>query len=230
VLLSIAKSTGLSSSVSQALVRYSAQELEPSIGELGGHLPQLLAGYRVKIVDGNALAATEHRLGVLRSVEGGPLPGKSLVVLDPRLMLAIDVFPCEDAYTQERALLQEVLTTVQASDLWIGDRSNLSTRRFLFGVAQRQAYFVLRQHQQMPYTALGELQPVGQSPTGKIFEQLIQVEWQEQSLSLRRIVVRLEQPTRDGDSEVAVLTNLEATVATGVQLTQLYLQRWTVEG
>lgn len=58
---------------------------------------------------------------VLRSIEGGPLPGKSLVVLDPILMLAIDQFPIEDAYTQERALLPKVLQTIEARDVWIGD-------------------------------------------------------------------------------------------------------------
>ena len=117
------KLNGIEPQVSQALVRYTAKELTPLMKELGGQLPELLPGYRVKVVDGNSLGTTEHRLEDLRTVEGGPLPGKSLVVLDPSLMLAIDVFPCEDAYTQERALLPEVLATVKPNDLWIGDRN-----------------------------------------------------------------------------------------------------------
>ena len=60
---------------------------------------------------------------VLRNTQAGPNPGKSLVVLDPALGLAIDIFPCEDGHTQERALLSEVLATVEAGDLWIGDRN-----------------------------------------------------------------------------------------------------------
>jgi len=142
------KLNGIEPSVSQALVRYSAQELAPLVSELGGQLPELLPGKHVKVVDGNSIAATEHRLEVLRTVKGGALPGKSLVVLDPCLMLAIDQFPCEDAYTQERALLDDVLATVQPNDLWIAER-NLCTRSFCVGVAQRQAYFVIRQHQQI---------------------------------------------------------------------------------
>ncbi len=51
------------------------------------------------------------------------MPGKSLVVLDPALGLAIDIFPCEDGHAQERSLLSAVLETVEASDLWIGDGS-----------------------------------------------------------------------------------------------------------
>ncbi|MEH1771180.1 MAG: hypothetical protein V7L30_33185 [Nostoc sp.] len=74
---STAKSTELSLIVSQALVRYSSKELAPIIEELGGKQPSILPGYRIKIIDGNNLAATEHRLSVLRDVSGGPLPGKS---------------------------------------------------------------------------------------------------------------------------------------------------------
>ncbi len=59
---------------------------------------------------------------------------------------------------------------------------------------------------------------------------LVQLELDGQSLSLRRILVRLVQPTHDRDTEVVVLTNLPATVADGVQVGELYLKRWTVEG
>ena len=40
-------------------------------------------------------------------VNAAPLPGHSLVVLDPR-ELVVDVFPCEDAHAQERSLLTGV--------------------------------------------------------------------------------------------------------------------------
>ena len=75
---------------------------------MGGQAPPLLAGYQVRIIDGNALAATEHRLQVLRTVAAAPLPGKSLVVLDPALRLAVDIFPCEDGHAQERRLFGPV--------------------------------------------------------------------------------------------------------------------------
>ncbi len=95
--------------VSKALVQSTAIDLTTIIEQLGVELPELLPGYRVKILDGNGLGATEHRLEVLRNTRAGPLPGKSLVVLDPKLGLAIDIFPCEDGHTQERALFPEVL-------------------------------------------------------------------------------------------------------------------------
>lgn len=223
------KINGIEPQVSQALVRYSAVELAPIINELGAQHPPLLPGYRLKIVDGNSLGATDHRLEVLRYANSGPLPGKSLVVLDPQLMMAIDALPCEDAYTQERALLNQVLPTVEPKDLWIGDR-NLCTRSFLVGIAQRQACFVIRQHQSMPLTELDQITYIGESPTGEVFEQLVQVTFEGEQLIVRRVVVKLKQPTRDGDPEVAVLTNLPASVADGLLVGQLYLKRWTVEG
>jgi len=77
---------------------------------------------------------------------------------------------------------------------------------------------------------MGELRQVGTTETGQVFEQLVQFEWEGQPLKCRRIVVRLNQLTRHGDTQVAVLTNLAATTATAVQVADLYLNRWTVEG
>ena len=64
--------------------------------------PPLLAGYRVKVLDGNGLEATDYRLKALRGTRAGALPGKSLVVFDPAFGIALEVFPCEDGHAQER--------------------------------------------------------------------------------------------------------------------------------
>jgi Transposase DDE domain len=223
------KINGIEPTVSQALVRYSSKELAPIIEELGGKQPPILPGYRIKIIDGNNLAATEHRLSVLRDVYGGPLPGKSLVVLDPILMLAIDQFPCEDAYTQERALFSQVLETVEKNDVWVGDR-NFCTCMFLVEIAKSKAYFVIRQHASMPYEELGELKEIGDSPTGKVFEQDVLIEYERESIKARRVVVRLNEPTRDGDAEVAVFCNLRQEDTSGIVISNIYLKRWSVEG
>ena len=63
----------------------------------------------MKVLDGNWLGGREHRLKELRALSGAPLPGKSVAVFDPALELFTDLFPCEDAYTQERALLSAVV-------------------------------------------------------------------------------------------------------------------------
>ncbi len=52
--------------ISAALVRYSAAELAPVTRGLGGALEPLLPGFRTKIIDGNCIEATEHRIEELR--------------------------------------------------------------------------------------------------------------------------------------------------------------------
>lgn len=157
-----------------------------------------------------------------------PLPGKALVVLDPSRQLVIDVFPCEDAYTQERALLPEVLETVEAQDVWVADR-NFSTGEFLTCLAARQAYFVIRQHGCLKWHPLSELQPVGQTETGQLFEQSVDIHYGERVLSCRRVLLKLFRPTRDGDEELAILTNLPQEDARAVLVAQLYQRRWRIE-
>ncbi len=95
--------------VSAGLVGHVSNRCQTLITELAGGCKSLLPGYRVRILDGNHLAATQRRLRVTRGHSAGPLPGQSLVVLDPALMLITDIVPCEDAHTQERALINQVL-------------------------------------------------------------------------------------------------------------------------
>ena len=64
----------LEPTVSQALVRYSASEMKTIIEQVGGQGPALLPKYRVKILDGNGLGATEHRLSVLLNTGAGANP------------------------------------------------------------------------------------------------------------------------------------------------------------
>jgi IS4 transposase len=224
------KVNGVEPHVSAALTRQTAASLTEVIRELGGALPDLLPGYRVKILDGNCLAKTEHRLKELRTVAAGPLPGKALVVLDPALLLAIDVFPCEDGHTQERALLPRVLATVAANDVWIEDR-NFCTLGFVFGIAARAAYFVVRQHQNLPWTAVSELEYTGMSDDVEVWEQRIRLDHAEtgETLTVRRLELRLPGPTRDGDRVIHVLTNLPARVASASVVATLYRKRWKIE-
>ncbi len=165
---------------------------------------------------------------MLRNTRAGPLPGKSLVVLDPALGLAIDIFPCEDGHIQERALFPEVLLTVEAGDLLIADR-NFSTLGFLFGVERRQAAFIIRQHENLPIQEISELVEEGLTDGGEVFSQTVVVSYEGQDLCCRRIVVKLEQPTRDGETYIALLTNLPVQDAPSVLVAQLYRKRWRVE-
>ena len=223
------KLNGLEPQIIEALVRHGVRKAQALIEQLGGALAPLVPGYRIKIIDGNHLAATDRRLNVLRSQGSAPLPGHALVILDPRLQLAIDVFSCEDGHAQERVLLGRVLATVVSGDLWMADR-NFCTLGFIGGLHSRAAFFVLRQHGNLPWSVLSPLAIRGESETGLVFEQTIQVVINTTiQIPLRRIVVQLTQVTRDGDTELAIISNLPQSDASAIEIAGLYQRRWRIE-
>lgn len=214
---------------SAELVRYSAHQLAPVIEQLGGEREPWLRGYQVKIIDGNCIEASEHRLGVLRGIEAGALPGKSLVVYEPAQGLVRDVFPCEDGHAQERSLFASVLKTVQAGDLWIADR-NFCTRDFLCDLDRRGAGFIIREHQGLPFEILSALRPLGRVETGTIAEQRVRVvDGQGVAHTFRRVRIKLDQATREGVTLLYILTNLPARKVSGKRVARLYRKRWTLE-
>lgn len=222
------KVDGVETETSASLVRYCADAVAPIIEEMNGALPVLLPGYPIKILDGNCIEATEHRIKELRLTAAGPLPGKSLVVLDPARKLMVDVFPCEDGHSQERALLMQVLPTVQAGECWIEDR-NFCTLNFLFEVAKRDAFFIVRQHLKLPWEPLEKFTKVGRVDGATVSEQPILVRDDEgNELRLRRIRIHLDKPTRDGDRDVFVLSNLPRKINANTIAT-LYRKRWKIE-
>ena len=85
------KLNNLETHTAAELVRYSARKFTPLIEHMGGERASWLAGYRVNIVDGNCLEASEHRIKELRQAKGRALPGKSLVVYEPAQVSVTDV-------------------------------------------------------------------------------------------------------------------------------------------
>jgi len=45
----------------------------------------------------------------------------------------------------------------------------------------------------------------------------------------RRVIVRLKNPTRKGESELTILTNLPKEVANALKISELYRGRWGIE-
>jgi IS4 transposase len=220
----------IETTVSAQLVSHVAGRCQGLIRELGGECQALLPGHRVKILDGNHLAATQKRLRVTRGHSAGPLPGQSLAVLDPALMLVTEVILCEDGHTQERALLDQVLPLVQEGDVWIEDR-NFCTVDFLLGVQQRRAFFVARRHGNLTVEPQGPFGPEVETDTGWVSERQVWVcRDGARVLPARLVRVRLKQPTADGDREVEILTNLPVEVADAAKVAYLYLKRWKIEG
>jgi len=223
------KLNGIEVKTSAALVRYASKEMKEIIEKLGGARPSLLPGFTVKLLDGNCIEATEHRIGELRSTAAGALPGKSLVVLDPSLRMPTDVFPCEDGHAQERSLLRDVLETVEQRDVWVADR-NFCTRDFLIGIQQRGAFYAIREHKGFSWKPLTKDKFIGGIETGKVYEQDILITDEAgNEYKIRRIHVRLKNPTRDKETDIYILCNLSKRSANAKVIADLYRNRWKIE-
>lgn len=224
------KLNGVEPAVAVALVQDSVQQFQEVIERMGAQMTPLLEGYRVRIIDGNHLSASEHRLKALRQVAAAPLPGKTLVVLDPQLKLATHVIACEDGHAQERSLFDEILPLVKQGDIWIADR-NFSTTGLLFGIAERGGDFLIRQHSNIRGVAETAAAYKGKCESGKVYEQafLLSNAKTGETMQVRRILVRLEKPTRDGSQELQLQSTIPEHAASAVELAELYRKRWKIE-
>ena len=224
------KLNGLSGQLGAGLVRRVAEEGHGLITRLGTPLAAPLPGYEVRVLDGNTLGAREHRLRETRTSTAAPLPGKHLAVLDPARGLILDLLPCTDAYTQERALLAELWAQMQPGELWIADR-NFCIRQAFAEATARGACVLLREHGQRLFTPCAAVEHWQAVDGAQIGEQRVRLaatdDWPEQEV--RRICVRLAQPTRDGDDTLYLLCTLPEATATAVQVAELYHRRWSIE-
>jgi hypothetical protein len=214
---------------SAALVRETAADAARVIDALPAP-KAVLPGLEVFYLDGNHLASTEHRVAALRATREGPLPGQSLAVLDAQRELIVDWVPCEDGHAQERALLPELLERIRAHSVIVADR-NFCTSMFLFGLAARGAFFVIRQHgSTLTWKLRGRRRRAGRIATGIVYEQAMEMHCEGATRVVRRITLRLDHPTESGDTEIFILTNLAPEQATASQVARTYGTRWTVEG
>jgi hypothetical protein len=66
------KLNGVELPVMRQLVRDNAARLAAVLAAVGGALPELLPGFPVKILDGNCLAGSDHRIKELRGIAAAP--------------------------------------------------------------------------------------------------------------------------------------------------------------
>jgi IS4 transposase len=218
-------------STSEALVRHSYEQLRSVVDAMAARAPAWLDGYEVRIIDGNCVAATEHRLAVTRTTSAAPLPGKGLVIYDAGTDLLQDCILCEDGHAQERSLFDRWLAKVTKGELWIADR-NFCTAAALFGIHDREAKFLFRQHAtNAPWDEAGSRQDLGRIEAGRVFEQAVRLRGpSDRTLLVRRITLVLDTPTRDGETELHILTNLAREELEGRAVAEFYRRRWTIEG
>lgn len=189
-----------------------------------------LRGYRIRVIDGTDLGGTEHRLKVLRKTRAAGLPGRFTVAYDWSTGVCYAAAASPDAYTSERVLVQEILVRASATDLFVMDRHYCTTAVFQAVIA-RNAYFVVREHLgQLRCRERSKPRYLGRVATGKVYEQSLEVEDTRtgETCVLRRLILRLDQPTEAGEEVLHLLTNLPAKVG-GMRIVELYRERWTLE-
>jgi len=225
------KLAGVEIPVSEALANETAAKMIEILREIKPPEPELFPGYRLRIVDGNKIAPTDRRLKVLREQDGAPLPGFALVVFEPAWNLITHTILCRDGHAQERSLFPRLVQLARPGDLWLEDR-NFCCWNFLHGIISRGAHLLVRQHAgSVRWIATDELMPCGTTQTGEVWEQPGYVEdvHSLQRLTLRRVELRLNTPTRDNETVLGLLTNLPADDVSATQIADAYAKRWQIE-
>lgn len=211
--------------ISEGVVRRAAQRAGDMMDELECAAYEIIPGYRVFALDGNHLPESEKRLEPLRDAFDAPLPGTVVARFDLQRQLFDRAYLLEDAHAQECSVKDRILAELQPDDCVVADR-HYCVLDFLKRIDQAQAAFVIRQHGRFEGVLVGKRKYVGRISTGKVYEQEI---WtSDGTFSMRRITLELDAPTRDGDTEIHILTNLPAHIA-ATQIAETYGLRWEEE-
>ena len=222
------KLQGIEPTVLERLVQSTASHMATAIDELKASTPGPLPGHDVRILDGNHLTGTEHRIAELRRLGAAALPGQSICILDPQRKLIEDLIACEDGHANERSLIPQLLERVRPGQCWIAD-SAYSTMDFLFGVAERRAHFLVRQHGGLLGEPIGRRKKIGRIETGVVYEQTLRITHGDgRQMDVRRITIQLDKPTAKKEGEVHLLTNLPKSVSAR-KAAKAYRGRWKIE-
>jgi len=214
--------------ISEALVSYSAEQAETLLGELEFQPWEVLSGYRCFALDGNHLQKTEKRLKETRGLCAMPLPGTAVARFDCQTGLFDRAYLLEDAHAQEATVLDRVIDDILERDLILADR-HFCIVSFLVKIAARHGCFVIRQHGRLKGKLLGKRKRIGRTDTGVVYEQRLEIGSGDDVLEVRRITIELDVPTRDGDTEIHILSNVPVADATACELADIYHVRWEIE-
>ena len=215
-------------SVSEAMVAFSADKAGTLLDKLAFQPREVLPGYRCFALDGNHLQKTEKRLKETRGLCAMPLPGTVVGRFDYQTGLFDRAYLVEDAHAQESTVLDRVVEEISKRDLLIADR-HFCIVSFLLKIAVRLGFFVIRQHGRLKGTLRGKRKRIGRTETGVVYEQALEIGDGDETLVVRRITIELDEPTRDGDMEIHILSNVPAADATACELAKVYRVRWEIE-
>jgi hypothetical protein len=222
-----AKTRGVEPAVSEAIVAHSAERAIEMQDALDFGPWELLPGYRCLSVDGNVLAKSDKRLKVLRDVKGAPLPGKIVARFDLQRQVFDRAYVLLDGHSQESTCCDQIVDDLTDKDVLIADR-HYCIVPFLCRIASASGFFVIRQHGRLKGVLLGKRKRIGRISSGVVYEQELKLSAAEDAMTVRRVTVELDVPTRDGDKVIHILTNLPGDIC-GTVVADLYRHRWEEE-
>lgn len=218
------KLNNVETSISEGMVRYAFEKSRDLQDQLGFVPREPIRGYHARVIDGNHLQKTEKRISELRGLASAALPGTVVATYELGRELFDRAYLMVDAHAAESSALDRVLHDLIARDLIIGDR-HFCILLFLQGIIQRRGAFIIRQHGRLKGELLEERKKIGRVANGTVYEQQMLAG----GMALRRVTVELDEPTRDGETEIHILTNIPLSKADARKIADVYRQRWQVE-
>lgn len=207
----------------RTFVRATASKVSDIWGNSPLPHPEPIPGYRLKIIDGNHLEATQNRLD---GQSAAALPGQALAILGHASGLVLDVLPWEDAHANEKEVLAAYQLDLSEPDVVVADRQFCANTVMNLLNAQK-AKFIIRHNASVGVHVVKERRSCGKTPTGQVFES--RVRYAQTNRVLRCVEVELDKPTRNGEKVIRLLTDLPASKASGRQVAQAYLCRRRIE-
>jgi IS4 transposase len=215
--------------ISEAIVAHSGKKAGQLIRAMKGLDTEPVPGFPSYVLDGNMLTGTEHRLKPLRSTRAAALPGKSLVMYEYATGVVTQAVLWEDAHAQERAILPQVRIT---SGMHVIADRNFCVLQFFRRIQEARAFFTIRHHRStfpLKSASLGKVRQCGRCETGAVSEQTVTSRDKDgREFSWRKITLRLDKPTRDGETSIALISNLPRRIK-AVVIAAAYRERWTIE-
>jgi len=209
-------------------VRQTAGHLGPVVHKMGRILPYSLSGYSVRSVAGLDLSEANKYFKETPYTKYKTLPCQSSVVLDPNLMLAVDVlfYGNNKDNAHEDHFFAPLLDRVQPQDIWIAPPI-FNFLSFVTDIEQCQAFFVVRQNNsKLPWLPAGHRKMKGQVALGPVYEQKVHlVNGHGNRLLARRITIELEDRSPDGQLDLHILTNLPKRFQCQ-KLADFYYRQW----
>jgi hypothetical protein len=196
--------------------------------------PMLVPGYVCRLLDGNVLAGTQHRIKELRRTNAAALPGRSVCFYNYQYRMIDDVVLDKNGHAQDKSQIDSLLERVNPGDCIIAD-AGFCTQKMMLGISQQEACFILRKPNNTAVEIVGKRKRIGKSETGILFEQEGILHCtnkrsikNKRSITLRVITLERFEPTDSGKAEIVFLTNLPKKV-TAICVAQAYRRRWRIE-